>query len=171
MASLQDSKHRSDDFGGMRLALAERVTVYDLFRRHARVLAGLPGEVSQFEEMGFGYEWRCECSLGTQSADPADPPGSSPRELWLHFSVIDMRGRLKPAAVLYLVEEREGLPAGERELLPLNDLSETHELLNRHLSGRQASIGALERADEFITELAAVREAIGQEVDWTEAPG
>lgn len=145
----------------------ERVTLYEMFPRHVRVLAALPGEVSEFNETGFGHEWRCECRLGACSFAGADSPGK--QWLKLHFSLLDMKGHIRPSAVLYLVREGEGRGVQQRLLIPLEDLDDTHEILNRHLGQQSASIDALETASQFIGALHAVRDDLGSEVDWVAA--
>jgi hypothetical protein len=125
-----------------------RVDVYQLYREQMPCLAALPGQVSEFQQNQFGYEWRCGFEL--------DATGG-----WqLQFSLVDLQGRQRPAAVLYLVgpEERVGLS--------LEELNATHEQLNGELARRGASIETLERAHEFISALAQVRDALGDAVSW-----
>ena len=116
MASPRESTKRFNSPKGSQKAVLGRTSVYELFRQHAPVLAGLPGEVSQFNETGFGYEWRCEYQLDAQTS-----AGESPRDLHLqlHFSLMDLKNRRKPAAVLYLVEQDIDGDIRERHLLPL----------------------------------------------------
>ena len=164
MAPLPDSTAPSVAVKALRTTLPGRTTLYELFPRHVRVLAGLPGEVSQFEETGIGHEWRCECRIG--ACETEDTPSPGEHLLKLHFSLLDMKGHQRPSAVLYLVQESEEQGVRERRLLPLDDLAETHEILNRHLAGKSASIDTLETASQFIAALGVVRDAIGSEVDW-----
>jgi hypothetical protein len=161
MASRPDSTVPSNSHKARRRSPAGRITVYELFRRYAPLLAELPGETSQFDETGFGYEWRCEYRIAGGSDGLAGE-----HSLKLHFSLVDMKGRLKPVAVLYLVEQSEGASTQARQMLPLEDLAEAHEVLNAHLARKRASIGALERASGFISDLSGVREALEWEVDW-----
>ena len=89
----------------------QRVTVYELFRRHIQSLAGLPGEKSQFDQSDFGYEWRCEFDIGLLATGPA--PASGAGRLQLQFSLIDLERQVRPAAVLYLLDNgREPGDAG-----------------------------------------------------------
>jgi len=164
MASRPDSTAASGIHKARRATPAGRISVYQLFLHHASVLAKLPGEVSQFDETGFGYEWRCEYRLGEGA--PAGEGHSGGYTLKLHFSLVDMKGRMRPVAVLYVVEQGSGQSSQARQLLPLEDLAETHEVLNDHLARKQVSIDALEKASRFITALYGVRDAIGLEVDW-----
>ena len=125
-----------------------RVDVYQLYREQMHCLAGLPGEVSEFHQNEFGYEWRCEMELDAASG------------LRLQFSLVDIKGRQQPAAVLSLLgpEERLGLSVEE--------LNATHDQLNGELARRGSSIDALERAHEFISALAQVKDALGDSLSW-----
>ena len=143
-----------------------RVTLYELFPRHIQLLAALPGEVSQFEETGYGYEWRCQCRLGPV---PAGDDGAT-AELQLHFSLVDLPAGTRPAAVLYLVEGQPGADGPRRRLLPLQDLADTQELINGELARRGATVGIMEEADRFIRQLARVRDGLGEDVDWVSNP-
>ena len=125
-----------------------RIDVYQLYRDQMHCLAGLPGQVSEFQQNQFGYEWRCEFEL------------DATRELQLQFSLVDLQGSRRPAAVLYLVE------AQQRSSLSLEDLNATHEQLNGELARRGASIDILEKAHEFISALAQVRETLGDALSW-----
>ena len=167
MASPRESTKRFKSPKGSQKAVLGRTSVYELFRQHAPVLAGLPGEVSQFNETGFGYEWRCEYQLDTPTS-----AGESPRDLrlQLHFSLMDLKNRRKPAAVLYLVEQDLDGDIRERHLLPLEDLGDAQEAINASLAYRPVSIGMLEKADRFIQELQRVREALGDQVNWVSSP-
>ena len=141
-----------------------RITVYELFKRHIQSLAGIPGEASQFDQSEHGYEWRCEYELGVCSPDHAGK--AVEKVLQLHFSLIDLERQPIPAAVLYLVElSRESGPQS-RLMLPLEELTETHEQLNEELSRRGATIEMLENASRFMTSLNQVREALGEDVNW-----
>ena len=80
--------------------------------------------------------------------------------LQLQFSLVDLEGGERPAAVLYL------LGPGDRLPLPLEELNATHEQLNGELARRGASIDTLERAHEFISALAKVRDTLGDAVSW-----
>ncbi len=125
-----------------------KVDVYQLYREQMHCLAALPGEISEFQQSRFGYEWRC-----VQDLDEA-------RGLQLQFSLIDLEGGERPAAVLYLLGPEDRLP------LPLEELNATHEQLNGELARRGASIDTLETAHEFISALAKVRDALGDAVSW-----
>ena len=63
MASSHHPEYPSVSMQGFRAELQTRVTVYDLFKHCRQFLSGLPGEISQFEQSDFGYEWRCECEI------------------------------------------------------------------------------------------------------------
>jgi hypothetical protein len=131
----------------------EPITVDEIFRRHIRLLSSLPGEISQFDQSEFGYEWRCECGIGNA--------------LQLHFSLIDLERQKRPVAVLYLVGTGKEHSTQDRLLLPLEDLSETQEQLNRQLThSGTATIEVLEKANHFILELAKVKESLGNEATW-----
>ena len=138
MASPRESTKRFNSPKGSQKAVLGRTSVYELFRQHAPVLAGLPGEVSQFNETGFGYEWRCEYQLDAQTS-----AGESPRDLrlQLHFSLMDLKNRRKPAAVLYLVEQDIDGDIRERHLLPLEDLGDVGDLPGRHPSDHAVLAG------------------------------
>ena len=133
---------------GFRDAAPARANVYQLYREQMHCLAALPGEVSEFQQNEFGYEWRCEMEL--------DVAGG----LRLQFSLVDIKGREQPAAVLSLLgpEERLGLS--------LEELNATHDQLNGELARRGSSIDALERAHEFISALAQVKDALGDSLSW-----
>ena len=111
-------------------------------------LAGLPGEVSEFQQNRFGYEWRCEYEL------------DSSHGFQLQFSLVDLQGQRRPAAVLYLVGQ------DERIGLSLEELNATHEQLNGELTRRGASIETLEKAHEFISALAQVKDTLGDALSW-----
>jgi len=143
----------------------QRVTVYGLFRQHIQSLAGLPGEKSQFDQSDFGYEWRCEFDIGVPSTGSA--PLSGGADLQLQFSLIDLERQLRPAAVLYLVDNGQEPGSQDRLLLSLGDLLETHEQLNRELVQREVSINAFENGNRFIAALARVRESLGSGVTWS----
>ncbi len=159
MALSPPSKNAPNTVQDARPERVARISVYDLFKRHIHLLADLPGEVSQFDQSEHGYEWRCEYDLG----------GSAPGQpgVQLHFSLIDLERQPRPAAVLYLVGQARGSGGPERLMLPLEDLAETHEQLNERLSRDGATIAVLENASRFITALTRVREALGEEVNWS----
>ena len=125
-----------------------KVDVYQLYREQMHCLAALPGEISEFQQSRFGYEWRCVHDLD-------DAHG-----LQLQFSLIDLERRERPAAVLYLLGPDDRLP------LPLEELNATHEQLNGELARRGASIETLERAHEFISALAKVKDTLDDAVSW-----
>ncbi len=141
-----------------------RVTVYELFKRHIQSLAGIPGEVSQFDQSEHGYEWRCEYEVGV--CPPAAGGSAAGNKLQLHFSLIDLERQPIPAAVLYLVEQSRPSGSQERLMLPLEELAETHEQLNEELSRRGVTIEVLENASRFIAALNQVRDALGEDVNW-----
>lgn len=143
----------------------QRITVYELFRRHIQSLAGLPGEKSQFDQSDFGYEWRCEFDIGLLSTGPA--PASGAGRLQLQFSLIDLERQVRPAAVLYLLDNRREPGTQERLLLPLSDLLDTHERLNEQLAQRESSISAFENGNRFMAALAVVRKSLGSAVTWS----
>ena len=164
MASSSSPKSPSPVVREVRSEAAPRVTVYELFKRHIQLLAGIPGEVSQFDQSEHGYEWRCEYEVGVCSPPAAGSAGES--KLQLHFSLIDLERQPLPAAVLYLVEQSLTSGAQERLMLPLEELADTHEQLNEELSRREATIEMLENGSRFIAALTQVREALGEEVNW-----
>lgn len=132
---------------------SEPITVDDIFRRHIRSLSSLPGEVSQFDQSEFGYEWRCECDIGDA--------------FQLQFSLVDLEGQKRPAAVLYMVASGLEHDTQDRLLLPLEDLSETQEQLNRQLTqSGAATIDALEKVNHFIVELTKVKKSLENEATW-----
>ena len=143
----------------------QRITVYELFRRHIQSLAGLPGEKSQFDQSDFGYEWRCEFDIGLLATDPA--PASGAGRLQLQFSLIDLERQMRPAAVLYLLDNGREPGEQERLLLPLSDLLDTHERLNEQLALRESSINAFENGNRFMAALAVVRNSLGSAVTWS----
>lgn len=133
---------------GFRDPGAARIDVYQLYRDQMQCLAGLPGQVSEFQQNQFGYEWRCEFEL--------DATG----ELQLQFSLVDLQDSRRPAAVLYLVDSQQ------RTSLFLEDLNAAHEQLNAELAQRGASIDTLEKSHVFISALANVRETLGDALSW-----
>jgi hypothetical protein len=156
------SPHKAQYF---RPTALERVTVYELFRKHLPLLSELPGELSQFNQTDIGYEWRCELELGVApAAKGLDGTGN---RLYLHFSLVDLPGQRHPAAVLYLLEQRRESVSHERILLPLEDLSETQEQLNTELSQLAVSIEVYEKAHYFISALSRVKESLDGEVSWS----
>lgn len=155
------SLHKAQPF---RPTSLERVTVYDLFRRHLPLLSELPGERSQFTQTDIGYEWRCELELGVAPA--AKGRLGAENRLYLHLSFVDLPGQRHPAAVLYLLEQRRESVSHERILLPLEDLSETQEQLNTELSQLAVSIEVYEKAHYFISALSRVKESLDSEVSW-----
>jgi hypothetical protein len=131
----------------------DQITVDTLFRRHRQFLSSLPGEISQFYQSDFGYEWRCECAIENA--------------FQLHFSLIDLERQDRPAAVLYLVKTGQEQDTQHRTLVPLEDLSESQEQLNEQLAHSDtATIGVLEKVNHFILELAKVKQSLGNEVTW-----
>jgi hypothetical protein len=168
MATRPDPSSPANRPGSSTPSSPARITVYELFPRYIQLLAGLPGEVSQFEETGFGYEWRCEYRLG--AVQSAGGTGNGNAEFQLHFSLVDLRGGTRPAAVLYLVEEGPADDSPQRQMLPLEDLTETQEVLNRALAHRGATVGIMEGADRFLRQLGPVRDGLGQDVDWVSTP-
>jgi hypothetical protein len=140
------------------------ITVRGLFRRHLPVLAGLPGENSQFDQSQFGYEWRCEFNIS--ASDTGEAPKSPENPLHLHFSLIDIDRQGRPAAALYLVEQLAGQSSPVRLMLPLEDLGETHEQLNKQLDQRQTSVAVYQNASRFIKSLSRVRKSLGTEATW-----
>jgi hypothetical protein len=134
---------------------------------HCRqVLSGLPGEISQFEQSDFGYEWRCECEIAACASTVPQARANHGRSLHLHFSLIDLDRHLRPAAVLYLVDHDQDRGDYNRLPLPLNDLTESHEQLNECLAQREATIEAFDSANSFIAALTKVKGSLGSEVAW-----
>jgi hypothetical protein len=145
---------------GLGPAPSARITVPELFSRHMEYLARLPGEVSEFGQSQFGYEWRCEFELGAA----AGPDGL--QVLHLQFSLIDLEPQLKPAAVLYLLVQGPERGDKQRWSLPLEDPAETHEQLNQALASRDASLEILANAQRFIDELAGLKDFLAWQVSW-----
>jgi hypothetical protein len=166
MASSHHPEHQSVSMQGFRAELQTRVTVYDLFLYCRQFLSGLPGEISQFEQSDFGYEWRCEFEIAACAPAIAQTRADHGHSLHLHFSLIDLDRHLRPAAVLYLVEHDQDQGDYNRLPLPLNDLTETHEKLNECLIQRETTIEVFDNANRFITALTKVRESLGNEVAW-----
>ena len=164
MASFPSPKYSSNAEQGFQAESRGRFTVYGLFLHHMHLLAGLPGETSQFDQSEFGYEWRCEFEIGV--IPPAVAQADMGHSLQLHFSLMDIYRQSRPLAVLYLVEHGQEQGLHDRLLLPLEDLTETHEQLNQHLAQKEASIEVFENANRFIAALTKVRESLGNEVVW-----
>ena len=141
-----------------------RITVPELFSRHMEYLARLPGEVSEFGQSEFGYEWRCEFELGVCTAATAGPDDL--QVLHLQFSLIDLEPQSKPAAVLYLLVHRPQRSGKQRFSLPLEDPTETHEQLNQELASRDATLEILANAQRFIEELASLKDFLAWQVTW-----
>ena len=163
MISAFDTTHPSKSTQDTYSASPGRGSVYQVFRRHIRVLAGLPGHISEFDQHDFGYEWRCEFVVGYSTAT-ARIERAHPIEL--HFSLIDLEKRQTPAATLYLVVHGQKRDNQERLLLPLEDLAETHEQLNKALARRDASIEMLNSANHFMTALNDVKELLISDATW-----
>jgi hypothetical protein len=142
----------------------QRVTVYELFQNYLPLLSELPGERSQFNQTEIGYEWGCELALGVAPA--AVGRVGTEIQLYLHFSLVDLPGQWHPAAVLYLLEHRQEPVDHERILLPLEDLSETHDQLNEQLARREVNIEVFEKANDFILALTRLKESLSGEVTW-----
>ena len=136
----------------------------ELFSRHMEYLARLPGEVSQFGQSEFGYEWRCEFELGVCTA-PTSAADSS-QVLHLQFSLIDLEPQSKPAAVLYLLVQGPERGNKHRLSLPLEEPTETHEQLNQELARRDATLEILANAQRFIDELASLKDFLAWQVTW-----
>jgi hypothetical protein len=148
MATSHDSR-RLSVVPGFREPEPARVNVYQLYREQMPCLAALPGQVSEFQQNQFGYEWRCEFALDEAQG-------------WrLQFSLVDLQGQQKPAAVLYLLLDQE-----QRISLSVEELNATHEQLNGELARRGASIEILQKAHEFISALAQVRDTLGDSLSW-----
>jgi hypothetical protein len=147
-----------------RPASLQRVTVYELFQNYLPLLSELPGERSQFNQTDIGYEWGCDLALGVAPA--AISRVEKENKLYLHFSLVDLPGQWHPAAVLYLLEQCQEPDDHERILLPLEDLSETHDQLNAELARLEVNIEIFEKANDFILALIRVRESLSSEVTW-----
>ena len=166
MAASHDPEYPSVSMQGFRAELQTRVTVYDLFLHCRQLLSGLPGEISQFEQSDFGYEWHCEFEIAACTPTVIQTRADHGHSLHLHFSLVDLDQYLRPAAVLYLVEHDQEQDDYNRLSLPLNDLTETHEKLNECLTQREATIEVFDNANRFMGALTKVRESLGNEVDW-----
>ncbi len=136
----------------------------DLFHRFIRPLSQLPGEVSQFEETGVGYEWRCQIDLGRFASGQALPGVSC--NVQLHFSLVDLDSGSRPLAVLYLVEQAQPSGWQERTLLSMGNPQSLHERVSASLLPLDPAPEALEKAAAFIGALVVVMAALGAEVDW-----
>lgn len=141
-----------------------RRTVLDLFHRFIQPLSQLPGEVSQFEETGVGYEWRCQLDLGRFDSGHALP--GVPCTVQLHFSLVDLDSGSRPLAVLYLVEQAQPSGWQERTLISLGNPRLLHERVNASLLPLAPTSTSLEKAAAFIGALVALTAALGGEVDW-----
>ena len=143
--------------------LSQRAGVYDLFRDHLQTFARLPGEVSNFEQSGPGYQWHCEFALG--GPKPGLDTGGAREPLRLHFFLVDTEGQPRPVAALYLVA---GYPTDAHlsHLVHLSDLAEALDDLNRELAERDGMVEMSVRANQFIEELAGVKQELGSEVIW-----
>ena len=166
MASSHHPEYPSVSMQGFRAELQTRVTVYDLFKHCRQFLSGLPGEISQFEQSDFGYEWRCEFEIAACAPTVTQTRSDHGHSLHLHFSLIDLNRHLRPAAALYLVEHDQVQGDYNRLPLPLNVLTETHEKLNECLTQREATIEVFDNANRFIAALTKARESLGNEVAW-----
>lgn len=144
-------------------ASSHRAGVYDLFRDHLQTFARLPGEVSNFEQSGPGYQWHCEFALGDPK--PAVDAGGAREPLRLHFFLVDTEGRSRPVAALYLVA---GYPTDAHlsHLVHLNDLAQALDDLNGELAERDGMVEMSVRANQFIEELSGVKQELGSEVIW-----
>ena len=140
-------------------------TVYEVFRRHLQALASLPGEVSEFDQSEFGYEWRCEFEIGVYIH--RSPQAEVEHSLQLHFSLVDLDRQPNPAAVLYLVTGEQDRGRQKRLMLPLEDLSETQEQLVAELTRRDTTLDMLNNADQFVAALGELKDLLGSEVVWT----
>lgn len=140
---------------------SQRIGVYDLFRDHLQAFAKLPGEASNFEQSGSGYQWHCECALGGSKPEV----GKALAPLRLHFFLVDTEGLPRPVAALYLVA---GYPtdANLSHLVHLNDLALALDDLNSELAERDGMVEMSVRANQFIEELAGVKQELGSEVIW-----
>lgn len=141
-----------------------RQTVLDLFHRYMQPLSQLPGEISQFEETGVGYEWRCQLDVGHVRSGRALQGVSC--SVQLHFSLVDLDGRSRPLAVLYLVEQAEVGGWQERILLSLEHPQSLHDQLGAGLLPQNPDAQSLDKADAFVGALVVVKAALGGEVDW-----
>jgi len=154
MAPVPEQDIRSPVASPQDVPTPRRITVFELFQHYVRILSALPGERSEFSQTEMGYEWQCQFDIG---------PGT----LQLHFHLIDLEALPAPAAALFLVEP--GAAPGEptRRAFPLEDLEHTHELLNRCLAEREASVEAFRQADLFLTELGLVKLSLPGEISWS----
>jgi hypothetical protein len=164
MAPFLYPKYPSDAVQGFRPESPGRFTVHGIFLRHRHLFAGLPGETSHFDQSDFGYEWRCEFEIG--ACPPTVAQADMGHSLQLHFSLMDIDRQSKPIAVLHLIEHGQEQDHHHRLLLPLEDLTETHEKLNQHLAQKEASIEVFENANRFIAALTKVRESLDNELVW-----
>lgn len=165
MALLPHAENQPRLVDGTYPAFSQPTTVYEIFGRHMQALASLPGEVSEFDQSEFGYEWRCEFEIGvyTDSSSRAEAK-HSPQ---LHFSLVDLEQQPNPAAVLYLITGEQEQGRQDRLMLPLEDLSETQEKLNAELARRDATLDMLNNADRFIAALSDLKDLLGSDVVWT----
>ena len=166
MAASHHPEYPSVPMQGFRAELQTRVTVYDLFLQCRQYLSGLPGEISQFEQSDFGYEWHCEFEISTCAPTATQTRADYGHSLQLHFSLVDLDRHLRPAAALYLVEHDQEQDDYNRLPLPLSDLTETHEKLNQWLTQRGAAVEVFGNANRFITALTKAKESLGNEVAW-----
>ncbi|MEH6581512.1 MAG: hypothetical protein V7754_06215 [Halioglobus sp.] len=143
----------------------ERLTLLEIFPRHRNYLSALPGETSQFHQSNIGYEWRCEFQITPNRAD--DSPAARHDSLHLHFSLIDLEGYTRPAAVLSLISQGQLSEEFSRHVLPTEDMEQLPEQLNQLLSNSGAEIQEHERAAHFLAALSKLRESLGSEVLWS----
>lgn len=138
--------------------------VYDICHDHIRELSGLPGELSEFEENGIGYEWRCQLSLGACACGQV--LGDTPCIFQLQFSLMDLEGRARPVAVLYLVEQAQLSDWQERILLSMETPGSAHDQVTHCLLPLGVDIEFMQKAGMFLEALEVVRSALGPSVRW-----
>jgi len=165
MAPVPRSQNTSSVDQGSRGVITDRITVDQLLLHYRELLSNLPGEVSHFDQNAFGYEWRCELQLDTNTPPLGNRQTHSNRPLELHFSLMDLDRHTKPAAALCLVEY--GSQATQHRLfIALGNLADTQEQLNEHLLQRNASVAVYENAHRFLAALTEFRGIVQDQIVW-----
>jgi hypothetical protein len=143
--------------------IAHQISVCDLVRDHVHTFAELPGELSNFEARGPGYQWNCEFQLSGPDEVQDDARERGP--LRLHFCLIDTERRTRPVAALLLEEGYSG-ETHQSRFLHLQDLAQALDDINEDLAQRNEVIEAAAKANRFIEALAGVKEELGDDVIW-----
>jgi hypothetical protein len=143
--------------------VSQLIDVCHLFRDHVHTFARLPGEASNFEQCGSGYQWHCEFQLRDREPGPDTSEALTP--LRLHFFLGDTDNQPRPVASLFLTE---GLArkAPQGRPVHLRDLDRALDEINEDLTRRNELIETSMKARRFIDALAGVKAELGDEVIW-----